>query len=132
MDFGKIAVFEAMKKRLSWLSHRQEVLAQNIANADTPNYKPRDLKPIQFKELVARSKPVSMATSNPKHLGDARAVRDGSSVEISPKSNESSPNGNAVVLEEQVSKINENSISYRLTTQIYKKHLSMFRIALGK
>jgi flagellar basal-body rod protein FlgB len=132
MDFGKIAVFEAMKKRMSWLSQRQEILAQNIANADTPDYKPRDLAPLQFKQLVKKSNSVSMATTKPNHLPDQRAVRNENTVLTARRSNEVSPSGNAVVLEEQIAKINETSIAYRLTTQIYKRHLAMIKIAIGK
>ncbi len=54
MELDKIALFGLVKKRLAWLAQRQEVLAKNIANADTPGYKPRDLKAFDFKQLVSR------------------------------------------------------------------------------
>ena len=54
MELDKIALFGLVKKRLAWLAQRQEVLAKNIANADTPGYKPRDLKAFDFRRLVSR------------------------------------------------------------------------------
>jgi flagellar basal-body rod protein FlgB len=38
-----------ISRRMDWLSQRQTVLSQNVANADTPNYQPRDLKTLDFR-----------------------------------------------------------------------------------
>ena len=52
MDSGTfsttLGIFSKLATRMAWLGRRQQVLAQNIANADTPNYKPMDLKPLDF------------------------------------------------------------------------------------
>ncbi len=133
MDLNNISLFNVVKKQLNWLSQRQEVLAQNIANSDTPKYKPRDLKAFNFKELVRRENmQLTMKTSSSAHLfGQRKRIADyGSEVEKRPY--ETSPDGNAVVLEEQMAKVNETAISHRLTTDIYRKHINMFKIALGK
>ena len=53
-ELSSLGLFQAVKKRLNWLGQRQEVLAQNIANADTPNYRASDLKPYNFRELLRR------------------------------------------------------------------------------
>ncbi len=59
MELGKISLFGVIRKRLAWLGQRQEVVAQNIANADTPNYQARILKPFKFREMVrTRVEPV--------------------------------------------------------------------------
>ena len=47
-ELSSLGLFQAVKKRLNWLGQRQEVLAQNIANADTPDYRSADLKPYNF------------------------------------------------------------------------------------
>ena len=41
MSIGDSAIFGMMSDKMSWLSQRQRVLSQNIANADTPNFKCR-------------------------------------------------------------------------------------------
>ncbi len=133
MEFNNLSLFGIVRNRLSWLTQRQEVLAQNIANSDTPNYRPSDLKAYNFGELVRRENmQLSLKTSDPSHLkGIRRRIRDFSS-EIERRPFETSPNGNSVVLEEQMAKVSETEISHRFTTQIYKKHLLMLKMALGK
>jgi flagellar basal-body rod protein FlgB len=48
----KAALFQLISARMSWLSQRQAVLSQNIANADTPDYRPKDLRVADFTRLV--------------------------------------------------------------------------------
>ncbi len=133
MAFESMTLFGLVKNRLSWLTQRQEILAQNIANSDTPNYRPSDLKAYDFGELVRRkSMQLTMTTTDPDHLsGIRRRIRDFSS-EVERKPFETSPNGNSVILEEQMAKVSETEINHRFTTQIYKKHLNLIKIALGK
>lgn len=133
MEIGKLTLFSMVKNRLTWLGQRQEVLAQNIANSDTPRYKPSDLKAYNFKELVRnQSVQLNLNASDPSHIqGSRRRIRDFSTQE-ERRPFETSPNGNAVVLEEQMAKLNETQISHSLTTQLYKKHLDMIRMAIGK
>lgn len=132
-DLDGMTLFTAVKKRLSWLGQRQEVLAQNIANANTPDFRATDLKPFEFREIVRReAMQVNMATTGSNHLdGQRRAIRDFHE-DQTIKPWETTPDGNAVVLEEQMAKVNENSINHRFTTEIYKKHLGMLRMALGR
>ena len=132
MEIGKLTLFSIVKNRLSWLSQRQEVLAQNIANSETPRYKASDLKAYNFKELVRNeASQLNLEANGPGHIqGNRRRIRDFSSqVERNPF--ETAPNGNAVILEEQMAKLNETQISHSLTTQLYKKHLDMIRMAIG-
>ncbi len=133
MEIGKLSLFSIVKKRMAWLSHRQEVLAQNIANSDTPGYKARDLKAFKFKDLIRRENAgLRMSATEANHLGGQRKrVRDFAEIE-NRKPFETSTNGNSVVLEEQMAIMNETGISYRLASELYKKHLGMIRMALGR
>ena len=133
MELDKLSLFSVVKKRLAWLGHRQEVLAQNIANSDTPRYQARDLKAFKFKDLVRNQGPnIRMAVTEGSHLtGSPKRVVD-FKVETERLPMETSPNGNSVVLEEQMAKISETGISYRLTTELYKKHLNILRMAIGR
>jgi flagellar basal-body rod protein FlgB len=133
MDFSNVSFFNIIKKRMAWLGHRQEVLAQNIANADTPGYKARDVKAFKFKEQLRRSGGnLTMAATSSRHLrGQPKRATD-FRVEETRQPFETSANGNSVVLEEQMAKMSENSVGYRLTTELYKKHLGMIRTALGR
>jgi len=133
MDFKNLTFFSAVKQKLDWLGQRQEIISQNISNADTPKYRASDLKSFDFKEVVMRqNRMVNMDTSNPMHLGgQRRRIRDFSEVE-DRKPFETSPDGNSVIIEEQMSKMNESVINHQLAMRLYKKHLSMFKAAIGK
>jgi len=53
MDLNGIPLFSLISGRMSWLSARQSVLAENVANGDTPNYAARDIKPLDFQTILA-------------------------------------------------------------------------------
>jgi flagellar basal-body rod protein FlgB len=73
MDLSKIPLFEAMSKRMAWLSERQTVLAENVANSDTPGYAGRDLKPLDFSNMVANAvNRVTLTTTQPAHIASRR------------------------------------------------------------
>jgi len=133
MDLDKISFFAMAKKRLAWLTQRQEVLAQNVANGDTPGFRPSDLKPFAFKELVRReSMQINMEVTQAGHAeGQRKRLRDFSE-KTERKPFETAPAGNAVILEEQMAKLNESGVSHKLTSQLYAKHLKMIRTAIGQ
>ena len=131
-DFGNITLFSVVKKRLDWLGQRQEVLAQNIANADTPKYRSSDLKPFNFRDLLHQeTTQLNMVSNSSKHLtGRLKRIRD--YAENKDKPFETAPAGNSVVLEEQMAKVSETGANFKMTTGLYKKHLGMIRTALGR
>lgn len=131
MELEKLTLFSAVKGRLKWLTQRQEVLAQNIANADTPKYKASDLKAFQFRDILRRENAqVHMSVTDTSHQpGARRRIRDfAEQVERNPY--ETSPNGNSVIIEEQLAKVNETHTKHQLVTQLYKKHLGMLTLAV--
>ncbi len=133
MGLSNLTLFSMLKERIGWLDRRQEVLAQNVANADTPDYEAQDLKSFNFKDLIReRPKPfVPMLTSPMHRPGKQQAVSAFGEV-VTPAPYETAPDGNGVVLEEQMAKIGETQVQHRLTTELYNKNISMIKIALGK
>ncbi len=138
MKLTDLPLFGVMRQRLDWLHQRQQVIAQNIANADTPDYRSNDLKAFGFKEALRRSRAPSEGlgtfVTNDQHLyRKASAATLGKFQEISARSAyETSPNGNQVILEEQMLKMNETAINHSLVTQIYKKNRNMIKTVLGR
>ncbi|MEM9682854.1 MAG: flagellar basal body rod protein FlgB [Pseudomonadota bacterium] len=132
MDLSKFSVFRMMSGKMRWLSSRQGVLSQNIANADTPKFKPKDLKEVDFRKAETASPfQVELTRTHASHIGRSGETSDYRSVrERDPY--ESLPTGNAVVLEEQLIKVAQTRHDYELMTRLYRKHLQMFRIALGR
>jgi len=132
METGNTTLFSAIKTRLAWLGKRQEVIAQNIANSDTPKYKAKDLKAFKFEELVRSSgSNLKMTTTGNGHLTGNREKAANFQSKDDRLPLETSPNGNSVILEEQMVKLNETGLAHRLTNQLYKKHLTMIRMAIG-
>lgn len=132
MDMNKMSLFASLKKRMDYINSRQEVLAQNIANADTPKYRAKDLVPYDFKDLLRRENMhVKMTGSNAKHINTAPPTMTDYAKDRS-KPYETTLDGNQVVLEEQIMKMNESRVDHELTTQLYKKNLALFRTAIGR
>jgi flagellar basal-body rod protein FlgB len=52
MDFSKIPLFQGLVQKMGWLAQRQQVLARNIANANTPGFKPKDIEKPDFSALL--------------------------------------------------------------------------------
>ena len=134
MDVDKITLFGALKKRLSWLTQRQEILSENIANSDTPKYRAKDIEPFKFRDVLREQQigQVNMERTNPLHLEGIRHRVTDFRTEVESKPWETAPNGNAVVLEEQMAKLNETQVKHKLTAELYKKQLAMLRMAIGK
>lgn len=139
MQTKDLRLFQALAHKMDWLEHRQTVLAENIANADTPDYRPRDLTPLNFDDMLrATASRQSLVTSPSVAKTDSAHLSLNGSVSGNARSKESkltyevAPAGNSVVLEEQLIKANEVASDHRLVTNLYQKQVSLLRTALGK
>jgi flagellar basal-body rod protein FlgB len=130
MDLTKIPLFEAITKHMSWIGERQSVLAQNVANADTPGFTASDVKRLSFAELVAGGgQRLALATTAPAHVQPVAAAGP---FKLEPqKGGERAPNGNSVQLEEQMMKLTDNVNDYALTTSLYRQQLGLLKLVLG-
>lgn len=140
MTIQDIGLFQAISSKVDFLSQRQSVISQNIANADTPGYRPQDLVEVDFsgmlqKELnsggTAGVTNVSLAATDEAHMGlngaeqgDARARKQKDLYEVAPAEN-------SVILEEQLLNAGRNTMDYNMMINLYQKQVGMFRIALG-
>ncbi len=133
MDLNQIGLFVGLTKRMSWLTQRARVLSQNIANSDTPGYTARDLKPMSFRDALGASGPrLEMAATRPGHIVQAGAAASSVKETGSRKDTyESAPTGNSVVLEEQMVKMAENQLDYRLITNLYRKNVDLLKAVIG-
>ena len=145
MPFQDLTVMSALLNKMGWMEERQKVLAQNIANADTPNYQPMDVKPLDFKNLLQSSTSAAslgagsagmqapgLAVTDPKHIasGASAALAGKHAVEQEKSPYEVSPDGNAVILEEQLVKMNQNYMDYQFTTNLYQKNIDIIKEAI--
>lgn len=142
MDVGRTPYFALLKERLASLNDRQRVLAENVANASTPGYVPRDLDQRAFADAVARVMPraaggpagpnpimpVAARMTRAGHI-DAGAPAPGTGRTIKSPDSEVTLDGNAVVLEEQMIKVAETRMSYDAAMGLYQKGLQLVRLA---
>ena len=132
MDLAKSPLFSMITKRLAWLGQRQQVLAHNIANSDTPGFMPRDVKPLDFRRLAAgEARRLEVSTTNARHLNSGRQSPKFKSEEQT-QTYETTPAGNAVVLEQQLMKVARTVMDYQLMTNLYRKHVNMVKTAIGR
>jgi flagellar basal-body rod protein FlgB len=127
MDATRINLLDLAEQRMAWADERQAVLAQNIANANTPGYRAHDVRP--FADALASAGVVAPVRTDPHHLaGTLPANAPG---EVADRTHLTSADGNAVALDEQLVKVADTETTHQLVTSIYKTYLGMFRTAAG-
>jgi flagellar basal-body rod protein FlgB len=133
--FADLPILGFLKSRMQWHQARQKVLAENIANADTPDYQPNDLKPLTF-DMYLSDAPVgahlAALKTNPAHFGAVMSDAGRDFASVGSESWEKTPGGNAVVLEEEMMKVSQNQFDYQLATTLYSRSLGLLRSALGR
>lgn len=135
MAISDIPILSMLRTRLEWAQERQRVLAENVANSDTPNYRARDLTPPKFEEPTevspAAVSTVSLTRTEPGHIGGLGL--SGSTFRTESKGNyEVRPTGNAVSLEDEMMKVAANNMDYQAATALYTRSLNLLKTALGK
>ena len=116
------------ERRLHWLDRRQTVLAQNVANADTPGFRPRDLTP--FARELEGQRRLALARTAPGHgagspLTVANARPDRTAAEVTP-------DGNAVSLDREALRIAETDTAHQLAMAVHRSFIGMYRLTLGR
>jgi len=130
MPISEIPLFSMLRTRMQWHQERQKVLAENVANADTPNFRTRDLRALDFGSQVQAAGQVRVASTNPAHItgaagNSAFATAGNSKYDVKPA-------GNAVNLEEEMMKVASNQMDYQAAVSLYSRSMGLFRTALGK
>jgi flagellar basal-body rod protein FlgB len=127
MAITDLPLVSMLKSKLHWHQARQKVLAENVANANTPGFKPMDLKQPSFASALGGS--LSLDRTSPLHIGFGAAS---DSVENAKGARfETRPSGNAVSVEDEMLKVASNQSDYQLASSLYQKSLSMLKTAVG-
>jgi len=131
MDLPDVPLFAMLREKMNWLHQRQDVLSENVANADTPNYVARDLKALDFEEeLSGATKGTALVTTNARHFA-LTPMRMGKFEDHEAPDQESSPNGNSVALEAEMVKVSDTQSQFQAAANLYAKTMSMMRTAIG-
>ena len=127
MAITDLPLLSQIKGRLTWLDQRQRVIAENVANADTPGYAARDLnQPADFAAAL-RGGRVQMTRTSAMHIAPIGA---GARFEVNrAPDSETTLDGNSVVVEEQMLKMAESRMAYDAAIGLYQKSMQMLRLA---
>ncbi len=117
--------FNLAAGKLDWLNQRATILAGNVANADTPGYKPRDLAP--FSSFLSGSS-LGLTTTDP---ADLPAVGSSASELRPTDDSETAPDGNGVSIDQQMRMVASNDQEQSVVTALFKKYVGMTDLALG-
>jgi len=147
---SQIPIFSMLRTKMQWHQERQKVLAENVSNADTPRFKPRDLAPLKFESSMpgvagaavggvtvagattaSAAGGVTLARTDPNHI----AAAGGGAPRFPADRNgrfEVRPAGNAVNLEDEMIKVAQNQMDYQTATTLYGRSLGLIKTAIGK
>lgn len=132
MGLMDMPVFSALTDKMRWHQSRQGLLAENVANAETPGYRGRDLAQYDFAKRAKQMSSASLSTvvTQPMHI---TASSEGGQFAAQRMANfEVTPEGNGITLEDEMMKVTTNMMDYQAATSLYKKSVRILRVALGK
>ena len=135
MAINDLPILSALRTKMQWHQERQRVLAENISNANTPNFRPSDLVEPKFDtkgaNLSGGMGSLAMMRTSSTHIavsGSGQSFQgDGGKSGFLTK-----PAGNAVNLEDQMLKVSANQMDYAAATSLYSRSLGLLKAAIGK
>ncbi len=130
MPISDIPILSMLRTRMQWHQERQRVLAENVANADTPNYRARDLAPPNFEQALTVAS-LALVRTDPNHIASA----GGSGSQFAEDGDlhyEVRPRGNTVSHEDEMLKLAGNQMDYDAVASIYTHSLALIKTAFGR
>jgi flagellar basal-body rod protein FlgB len=129
MPITATSLIGMLKARMHWQQAREKVLAEDVANADTPGFRARDLKPLQFAAGGGPGAVSRLVMTDPRHLqgvGGNAVDGDGEQGPF-PTTTQAS----ATSLEDELLKVSNNATDFQLVASLYSEGLSLIRSAAG-
>ena len=134
MAISDLPALSVLRTKMQWHQERQSVLSENVANSDTPNFKPRDLVEPKFDNrgsVTGSIGTLPLLRTSAAHITPAGG--GGDSFDQNKKAGfETRPAGNAVNLEDEMLKVSANQMDYAAVAELYSKSLSLIKTAIGK
>jgi flagellar basal-body rod protein FlgB len=128
MAISQLPIFSMLRSRMHWHQERQGVLAENVANADTPKFRPNDLVPIDPKNPQPNAN-LTLARTDSNHL---TGLTGGTTFNNRKGGYEVRPSANAVNLEDEMMKVAANQMDYQAATTLYAKSVGLLKTAIGR
>jgi flagellar basal-body rod protein FlgB len=132
MAIADIPIFSMLRTKMQWHQERQRLLAENVSNADTPKFQPKDLAEPNF-SLSTPGAPtqVALARTEAAHIagssggGSNFALKSGQNFQVRPA-------GNAVSLEDEMMKVANNQMDFQAASALYSRSLGLIKMAVGR
>jgi flagellar basal-body rod protein FlgB len=118
---------------LDYRAARQDMISSNIANADTPFYKPRD---ISFESVLreksreimkAPNSELKMAQTNSGHIAPQSETKAYKPTVFFRDGHMARNDGNSVDIDVESTEMSKNSVMFNALIQAHKKDVMMFR-----
>jgi flagellar basal-body rod protein FlgB len=133
MGLMNMPVFTALTDKMRWHQTRQGLLAENVANAETPGYRGRDLAQYDYADRTAGFSSATVTTSATQPMHFSVSSSEGSAFGAQRMANfEITPEGNGVTLEDEMMKVTTNLMDYQAATSLYQKSIKILRTAMGR
>ena len=130
----KLPLLSAITEKMKWHQARQNLLSENVANAETPGYRGRDLAAFSY-DASSRMQPapvVATVATRPGHIVASSTGSTGGFAARELNSFEITPEGNGVTLEDEMMKVAANQLDYQSITAVYTRSVKLIKTALGK
>ena len=129
MSITDISLLSMLRTKMQWHQERQKLLSENVSNADTPQYRPRDLVAPEIaadKRMTVRSPgDVGLARTEPMHI--AASTSGATRFQSSRMGGyDVRPTGNAVNLEDEMMKVANNQMDYQMATSVYTRSCLLY------
>ena len=134
MDINAIPLFSMLKSRLAYVNAREKLISQNVANADTSNFAPKDLQSFDVGKALENASGlqtgiVRTAMTDPGHLQPKALQSDVQWKVIDSADSDGTLSGNKVSLEDEMSKMSEARMDYEAAVGFYQKAMSLLQLA---
>jgi flagellar basal-body rod protein FlgB len=122
-----------LEKSLEYRKIRQDLIASNIANADTPYYKPRDIRFEEALKNEIENKPLhklELAKTNPMHLGPKNIKGNFKPILFFRDGHLARNDGNSVDIDVETTEMAKNSLMYNAAVSAVKKRVELFKLVI--
>jgi flagellar basal-body rod protein FlgB len=133
MNLPEVPLLSILREKMSWLNQRQAVLAQNVSNADVPGYEAKDLKPLDFAQVLKNStqpQHIGFAVTDPRHISPVD--QSSSFDETLAADTQATGSGSSVSQEQEMMKVSDTQAQYQAATNLYAKSIQMMRTAIDR
>jgi len=133
MPISDLPIFSMLRSKMQWHQERQSILAENVANADTPKFQPRDLKPLDFgtdapSGTAGGAANLRLASTDPGHIAGFPGE---TTFATRRHKDDTRPAGNSMNLEEGMMKVAQNQMDYQAAVSLYSRSMGLIRTAIS-